>query len=209
VRPFFLQVDKRTITSDDLSPSNAIIPIQILWSPGVDVEELAIGFFISNYAYYETWYSASYENWIMKLVNENGSIYRGLRAAIQAVGMASISNSSLSTGMTRRAETLYCQALKSMNIALKDPRLVTQDVTLLMVIVLGLFEVSRAHSKQRDMKAHYPCTWLRQLRLESVPNIAVGKVTSMGLLCYWSCEGRSKSTVSGASSYIFRSDPKL
>lgn len=111
-------------------------------SPTLDSDDAAIGFFLSNYAYYETWYSRNYENWILKCIAKNGDLYRGLRAAVLAVGLASISNSSLAPAMSAKADRLYYQALRAVNIALNDRTLATRDETLLMVVVLGLFEVS-------------------------------------------------------------------
>lgn len=122
-------------------PSTAIV-LQILRNPGVNVDELATHFFIGNYAYYDTWYSADYEGWILTTIGQDGNLNHGLQAAIQAVGMAGLANCSPSPEMATRAGILYNKALQSVNSALKDPILAIRDETLLMVIVLGLFEVS-------------------------------------------------------------------
>lgn len=139
--PIFIQFDHGGWLPEEFLASNTAAAYPVLRVPAADIDNLAIAFFLSKFAYYETWYSASYEKWIMDSVHRNGDIYSGLRAAVQAVGMAGICSSSPSPETAMKADMLYGKALKSVNAALKDYRLVTRDETLLVVTVLGLFEV--------------------------------------------------------------------
>lgn len=139
--PIFIQFEHSSWLPEELMASSTTASYPMLRVPAADIDNLSIGFFLSKFAYYETWYSASYEKWIMDSVNRTGDIYSGLRAAVQAVGMAGICSSSLLPEISMKADMLYGKALRSVNAALKDYRLATRDETLLVVTVLGLFEV--------------------------------------------------------------------
>ena len=64
-----------------------------------------------------------------------------LREAIEAAGLAGISNSSYAPELAYRSQEQYVRALKATNKALRDPSESLSDTTLMAVILLGLFEV--------------------------------------------------------------------
>ena len=66
----------------------------------------------------------------------------GIRAAIEAAGMAGISSISYASVVATKSKELYGQALAATNHALSDPAQSVTDRTLMTVILLGLFEVT-------------------------------------------------------------------
>jgi hypothetical protein len=70
-----------------------------------------------------------------------------LRTAIEAVGLAGLSNTLYAPHLAARAQDRYGKALAGLDGALQDPCIATRDTTLMAVILLGLFEVSDAPSR--------------------------------------------------------------
>lgn len=76
----------------------------------------------------------------MQSYSEDGHV---LREAIEAVGMAGISNVSDAPDVASKSKRQYGRALASLNQALKDPTQALADTTLMAVILLGLYEVDQ------------------------------------------------------------------
>jgi hypothetical protein len=77
-----------------------------------------------------------------------------LNAALNAVGLAALSNIRMSPRMMLKARREYTTALSQTNHALRDPFLSKQDDTLAAVVLLGMFEVSDSEDDSRLL--HYP-----------------------------------------------------
>jgi hypothetical protein len=109
--------------------------------PGLSqpVSELGAGFFFTNFSCGGPLYDAGYQTWLNEAYLNHTN--HALRAAIEAAGLAGISNIYLSSEMASHSKARYVEALAAMKHALEDPAKSVADITLLTVIFLGLYEV--------------------------------------------------------------------
>ena len=110
---------------------------QLLFQP---INELGANFFFAKYTFSEPPFSSDYHDWLTRSYFSDGPNHV-LRAAIEAVGMAGISNVSHTRHVASKSKSRYCEALAAMKVALNDPVLAIVDTTFMAVILLGLFEV--------------------------------------------------------------------
>ncbi|KAF2095066.1 hypothetical protein NA57DRAFT_44915 [Rhizodiscina lignyota] len=103
------------------------------------VNEIGVQFFFSNYSCYEPPLSEAYHVWLTNAYREAPANH-ALRAAIEAAGMAGISNTFYAPEVASRSKEKYGQALAATKQALCDPAEAVADTTLITVILLGLFE---------------------------------------------------------------------
>ncbi|KAK7415770.1 hypothetical protein QQX98_005683 [Neonectria punicea] len=101
------------------------------------ISDLGASFFFAKYTFNQPPFGEEYHDWLAESYSQNESV---LRAAIEAVGMAGISNISYAPNVASRSNELYCKAVVVINQALCDPVQVRADATLMAVILLGLFE---------------------------------------------------------------------
>lgn len=104
------------------------------------MNNLGASFFFTKYTFNEVPFCGDYHDWLTQSYFNDGSV---LQAAIEAVGMAGISNVSFAPYVASRAKEQYCKAVTAVNLALSDPVQAVADSTLMAVILLGLFEVSQ------------------------------------------------------------------
>lgn len=84
-----------------------------------------------------------------KLYNSLPGLYAGspassaLSSTIVALGIASMSSSMKHPSLMMKANAKYAEALKLINSALRDPTAAKLDNTLMVVILLGLYEEVR------------------------------------------------------------------
>ena len=121
------------------TPSSLTASISPLLSQPLN--ELGANFFFTKYILKEPPFTNNYYDWLIKSYFENGSNH-ALRATIEAVGMAGISNVYHAPRVAFRSKEKYCMALAAMKQALSDPILAIADTTFMAVGLLGLFEVS-------------------------------------------------------------------
>jgi hypothetical protein len=102
-----------------------------------------------------------------------------LRASIEAVGMAALSNVCHSPRVEDQSKRQYHQALAATNHALSDPVQAVADTTLMAVILLGLFEVC---PPRRVVERDFSLTHVFASASTSRPGIAIalGPPTSKG-----------------------------
>ncbi|KAL2862427.1 Zn(II)2Cys6 transcription factor [Aspergillus lucknowensis] len=113
----------------------------IYYNPSLPVQELAAGFFFSKYNTYDGPYLANTPcDWLSQSYLD-GTSCEALRAAVEAVGMAGLANTSYAPQIASRSRERYCIALSELNDALLDPTAAAADTTLMAVILLGLFEI--------------------------------------------------------------------
>lgn len=113
-------------------------PFSIFNTLSQPIEELGGNFFFTNYTFDESPFSGDYHAWLVKSYFEDGNV---LRTAIQAVGMAGISNISPAPHITSRSRERYCKTLTTVQQALNNREEARTDATLMAIILLGLFEV--------------------------------------------------------------------
>jgi hypothetical protein len=103
----------------------------------IPIEEQATCFFFQNYILDDFIGYYSY------IPNVYGTLPAGcaLAEAITSLGMAGIANSKKDTRLMINASLKYTSALRTINIALRDPYEAKRDQTLVAVMLLGLFEV--------------------------------------------------------------------
>jgi hypothetical protein len=107
------------------------------------INELAANFFFAKYGEFnETPFSGDYHDWLTQSYFEGGPNHV-LRAAIEAVGMAGISNVFHTPHVMPKSKGQYYKALAAMKQALNDPVQAIADTTLMAVILLGVFEVRK------------------------------------------------------------------
>ncbi|KAF2867965.1 hypothetical protein BDV95DRAFT_166335 [Massariosphaeria phaeospora] len=105
------------------------------------INEVGAGFFFSNLTCDEPPFSKSYHAWLVGLYY-NSCPNPALRDAIEAAGMAAMSNKFYEPAVASKSKELYGKALSATRHTLGDSGLSLTDSTLLTVIILGLFEVS-------------------------------------------------------------------
>jgi hypothetical protein len=127
-----------TASANTISPLHNSIPYAL----SQPLKESAANFFFANYACDRSPFSKSYQDWLTKLYCDDSSNH-GLRGAIEAAGMAGLSNISYAPNIASKSKEQYCQALIATKQALRDPIESVTDTTLITVILLGLFEVTR------------------------------------------------------------------
>lgn len=107
---------------------------------GQTLEDRAANFFFAYYTTTGPPFGDTYQEWLAQTYLEDVPS-NVVRAAVQAVGMAAISNVHNAPDVIIQAKERYCQALNATNLALRDPALVAADSTLMAILLLGLFEV--------------------------------------------------------------------
>jgi len=123
------------------TPASMSPPLHIPRSPSLEINELGAQFFFNTYTFDGPPYSATYLSWLSEAYREDRPRH-ALREALQAAGMAGMSNVWRDSSAASTAKTQYCRALAATNLALRDPEEAIQDTTLMAVILLGAFEVS-------------------------------------------------------------------
>ncbi len=104
------------------------------------ITEIGACFFFANYTCDEPPFSKDYHAWLTRTYYADRSNH-AVRAAIEAAGMAGISNTSYAPGVAAKSKEQYGRALVATQRALDDPAETMADTTLLAVMFLGLFEV--------------------------------------------------------------------
>ena len=102
--------------------------------------ELGVNFFFAKYIFKEPPFYSDHCAWLTQSYIEPRS-QNVLRAAIEAVGMAGLSNAFHAPHVESASREKYRQALIALQQALNDRGQALADTTLMAVILLGLFEV--------------------------------------------------------------------
>ncbi|CEL04083.1 hypothetical protein ASPCAL05215 [Aspergillus calidoustus] len=118
--------------------------------------DLAAGFFFAKYNIYNgPYFSSISHDWLREVYVKDPTCHV-LQTAIEAVGLAGLSNTLYAPHLAALAQDRYGKALAGLDGALQDPCIATRDTTLMAVILLGLFEVvaSDAGDESRFWIAH-------------------------------------------------------
>jgi hypothetical protein len=165
----------------------SIFAIRICHSPSQSVNELGANFFFAKYTFNDVSYPNDFHAWLAQSYHEVGASYV-LRAAVEAVGMAGMSNIFHAPYIASKSKQQYGEALVAMKQALNNPVQAIADTTFTAVILFGLFEVcSTTWQASVDLIA---CR-LSTLRLGG--DIATGKPMSKGPWLSLSSEDESSS----------------
>ncbi|CAI7616208.1 unnamed protein product [Penicillium manginii] len=105
--------------------------------PEYPAQELARGYLFCNYMAGGP--HAGHMSYLLPLIQNPQNA--ALNAALNAVGLAALSNIRMSPRMMLKARREYTTALSQTNHALRDPFLSKQDDTLAAVVLLGMFEL--------------------------------------------------------------------
>jgi hypothetical protein len=132
-----------TISALSATPAflTSLLPISISYTLSQPINEIGAHFFFANYTCNEPPLSEGYHVWLTKTYYEDPPNH-GLRAAIEAAGMAGISNKFYAPQIASKSKEQYGRALAATKQALSNPIDLVADTTLATVILLGLFEVS-------------------------------------------------------------------
>ncbi|KAH8698527.1 hypothetical protein BGW36DRAFT_460428 [Talaromyces proteolyticus] len=138
---------KTTLSQDNPLPNSYLEEILKWFHSGITypllqpVDELGANFFFTKYTYNSPPYDTDYHDWLMQSYLDEGPS-RALRAGIEAVGLAGISNtSSHAPYITRKSKEKYGEAMAVVKEALNDPVRAMEDSTLMTVLLLGVFEI--------------------------------------------------------------------
>lgn len=123
-------------SSRDSSAGLQAIPYHV--SPSI--YDLGVNFFFAKYSFNEEPFFNGYHDWLAEAYLESSS-NNILRALIEAVGLAGLSNISSAQELASRSKERYCKALAMLKGVLNDSASATKDSTLMAVILLILFEV--------------------------------------------------------------------
>jgi hypothetical protein len=120
-------------------------PISISYPLSLPINKLGANFFFAKYtsSFNEPPFSNDYHDWLTRSYFEDGPNH-ALQAAIEAVGMAGISNIFHAPHVASKSKVQYCKALVAMKQALNDPVQAVADTTFMAIILFGLFEVPKA-----------------------------------------------------------------
>ncbi len=109
--------------------------------PALPVLQAAISFFFTRFSFDEAPFSGPFQQWLIRSF-VGAQPDSALRACIEAIGLAALSNIEHASSIAAYARYRYCSALRSMRRSLDDKRKACTDTTLMAAILCGLFEVS-------------------------------------------------------------------
>ena len=119
----------------------------------VSFSDQATCFFFYNFVVVNLGFSRGHLDAIPILIQRPGN--GALVATVISVGMAALSNTKAAPQVMVAARQSYVKALRLINTALRDPVESKTDQTLSAILLLGLFEVSRAaRNVQKQTGAH-------------------------------------------------------
>lgn len=125
--------------SEQSSQSNTLVS-RISHPLSQSVDKLGVSFFFAKFTLNEPPFSRDYNDWLTQSYLEDETNHV-LRPAIDAVGLAAMSNVFHAPNVASQSKERYSHALVAMNRALSDPVQMVADTTFMAVILLGLFEV--------------------------------------------------------------------
>lgn len=131
--------------------------LQILIEPSRPVTLSAVQFFFSRYSLKGPPLSDSYHDWLSQHV-EGCHPNHGLVPAIEAIGLAGLSNVYYAPHLGSRARELYVTALAAIQRALGDTSQATADATLMCIVLLALYERVSFESM------HQLAVWAKHIR---------------------------------------------
>lgn len=143
------------------SPTPSLPPFEIPYPLTLPITDLAASFFFTKYTFSEPPFSSDYHDWLARSYFADGPNHV-LRAAIEAVGMAGISNISYAPRVASKAKQKYCGALSIIKQALDDPVEAKEDTILMAVILLTLFEASTSRVSLVTFAMHFTHDEYRQ-----------------------------------------------
>jgi hypothetical protein len=118
--------------------------MSISYPLSLPANDLGANFLFSNYIFNEPPFYSNYHTWVAQSYYESQPNHV-LRAVVEAVGMAGLSNVFHLPRVKSASKEQYYKALVGLKEALNDPTQVTADTTLLAVILLELLEVRQAN----------------------------------------------------------------
>jgi hypothetical protein len=127
-------------TSESKCLTSSFGPISIPCPLSQPINELGANFFFAKYTFNEPPFFSDYHDWLTQSYFEDGPNHV-LRAVIEAVGMAGISNVFHAPHVASKSKEQHCEALAAMKQVLNDPVQAIADTTFMAVILFGLFEV--------------------------------------------------------------------
>jgi hypothetical protein len=103
------------------------------------VDELATGFFITNYVVGDS-APAQRQLELIEEISRFGNFDNGLLSSMKAVGLAGIAHAANAPHLLKSARYQYVRAIQSTNATLRDPVEAKKDSTLMAILILGIFE---------------------------------------------------------------------
>jgi hypothetical protein len=103
------------------------------------IEDLAIGFFISNHVSQPTIVPRGQFEWITELLSQSDT-HKVLLNSVNAVSLAGLAVSTKNQALMMKAYAAYGSALNMVNDALQVRDVAIKDSTLVAVIMLGMYE---------------------------------------------------------------------
>lgn len=109
-------------------------------APSESILSLGVSYFLLNYVSPESGLCPGYLNYAPALLHAPGHDVALVRAAVCAVGLAGLANTTGSAAIMYGARASYADALRRVNLVLASPLQACEDSTVLAVVVLGIFE---------------------------------------------------------------------
>lgn len=103
------------------------------------VDERATSFFVANYVVASNGPTRGHLDYLADIYRHQ-SLDEGLISSMKAVGLAGFAHTTHAPYLIRNARHQYGKAIQHTNRALKSPVDAKKDVTLLTIIILGIFE---------------------------------------------------------------------
>lgn len=103
------------------------------------IEERATIFFVANYIIGDNGPTRGHLDYLSDLYHTD-TLPEGLMASMQAVGLAGYAHAVRAPSLKKNAQYLYMRALRATNTALRSPKEVKKDTTLMAVMILQIFE---------------------------------------------------------------------
>lgn len=116
------------------------LPVVLTHALTQPIADVAAPFYFAKFTCNEPPGSADHQRWLQQAYHD-APFNHPLRTAIEAVGMAGLSNFFYAPEVEAQAKSQYGRALAVTKAALRDPVLSLEDTTLATVLLLSHFEV--------------------------------------------------------------------
>lgn len=117
---------------------NQYFPARLQRPLSQPLSEVAANFYFCNYSYGGPPLSAGFYSWVARVYSVRG---HPLGSIIEAIGMAAISNIRYAPEVAAGARESYGRVLAATTKVLSAPAGAITDMTLMTVLLLGLYEV--------------------------------------------------------------------
>ncbi|GKZ17252.1 hypothetical protein AbraIFM66951_010575 [Aspergillus brasiliensis] len=105
---------------------------------------IGLDFFLSHYVVRQSGPSSGFFNYVPTMMAQDDGGNDMLEGAILALGFSGLARTTSQADLLTRSMMMYTRTMERVNLALADPQAARRDSTIVSVLVLALYEFSRA-----------------------------------------------------------------